>query len=102
MKELCIVVDENDQVVGYDTKKNCHLLSKGLKLHRAFSVFLFDSQNRLMLQKRSGDKITFPHFWANTCCSHPLHTEDGSELPIKDGLGAKRAAIRKLEQELGI
>lgn len=47
-------------------------INKGL-LHRAFSVFLFDSQNRLLLQQRATEKITFPDMWTNTCCSHPLN-----------------------------
>jgi hypothetical protein len=42
-------------------------------LHRAFSVFLFDDDNRLLLQQRAASKITFPRLWTNTCCSHPLH-----------------------------
>ena len=73
--EHCILVDENDNIIGHDSKKNCHLMTNGLKLHRAFSVFLFDSKKRLLLQKRSLDKITFPNYWANTCCSHPLHVD---------------------------
>ena len=96
--EHCILVDEDDNVIGHDSKKNCHLMANGLKLHRAFSVFLFDSKNRLLLQKRSLDKITFPDYWANTCCSHPLFVEGE-----KDGVqGVKNAARRKLQQELGI
>lgn len=43
-------------------------INRGL-LHRAFSVFLFDSQNRLLLQQRASEKITFPDLWTNTCCS---------------------------------
>ena len=72
-------------------------------LHRAFSVFLFDHNNRLLLQRRASEKITFPNMWTNTCCSHPLGVpeETGSELPAAVE-GAKRAAQRKLEQELGI
>jgi hypothetical protein len=42
-------------------------------LHRAFSVFLFNSDNKLLLQQRAASKITFPKVWTNTCCSHPLH-----------------------------
>lgn len=42
------------------------------KLHRAFSVFLFNSEGKLLLQQRAADKITFPNVWTNTCCSHPL------------------------------
>lgn len=41
-------------------------------LHRAFSVFLFNSEGKLLLQQRSATKITFPLYWTNTCCSHPL------------------------------
>lgn len=67
-------------------------------LHRAFSVFLFNEKNELMLQKRTKEKITFPSIWSNTCCSHPLFVQDEME----PGLGVKRAAIRKLEHELGI
>ena len=72
-------------------------------LHRAFSVFLFDSENRLLLQQRASEKITFPDMWTNTCCSHPLGIpgETGSELAASVQ-GAKRAAQRKLDQELGI
>ncbi|XP_070565506.1 isopentenyl-diphosphate Delta-isomerase 1-like [Ptychodera flava] len=102
LKEECIVIDENDKVIGSDSKKTCHLMEnidKGL-LHRAFSVFLFNPNNELLLQQRSDEKITFPGYWTNTCCSHPLSFE--AELEEKDCLGVKRAAQRKLEHELGI
>ncbi|XP_077978658.1 isopentenyl-diphosphate Delta-isomerase 1-like [Glandiceps talaboti] len=102
MKEECILIDENDKVIGSDSKKNCHLMEnidKGL-LHRAFSVFLFNPNGELLLQQRADEKITFPAYWTNTCCSHPLSFE--SELEDKDCLGVKRAAQRKLEHELGI
>jgi isopentenyl-diphosphate delta-isomerase len=77
-------------------------IDKGL-LHRAFSVFLFNDKNELLLQQRAAEKITFPDMWTNTCCSHPLGIpgETGSNLP--DSIdGVKRAAQRKLEHELGI
>ncbi|KAG1055714.1 hypothetical protein G6F46_001325 [Rhizopus delemar] len=102
MEEMCIVIDENDNRIGADSKKTCHLMSNissGL-LHRAFSVFLFDSQNRLLLQQRASEKITFPDMWTNTCCSHPLNTP--SELVEENQLGVRTAAQRKLEHELGI
>ncbi|KAJ8663609.1 isopentenyl-diphosphate delta-isomerase [Lichtheimia ornata] len=102
MEEMCIVIDENDNRVGADSKKTCHLMeniNQGL-LHRAFSVFLFDSENRLLLQQRAPEKITFPNMWTNTCCSHPLNTP--SELVEENQLGARTAAQRKLEHELGI
>jgi isopentenyl-diphosphate delta-isomerase len=123
MDEVCIVLDENDNPIGNFSKKICmsslvksfllpsiltflgHLMTnidKGL-LHRAFSVFLFDSQNRLLLQQRATEKITFPDMWTNTCCSHPLGIpgETGSEL-AESITGVKNAARRKLHQELGI
>lgn len=82
-----------------------HLMSnidRGL-LHRAFSVFLFDSQNRLLLQQRATEKITFPDCWTNTCCSHPLgipgETGVGLDASVQ---GVIRAAQRKLGHELGI
>jgi isopentenyl-diphosphate delta-isomerase len=105
MDEVCIVLDENDVPIGSASKKVCHLMeniNKGL-LHRAFSCFLFDSQNRLLLQQRASEKITFPDLWTNTCCSHPLGipTETGATLEAAVA-GAKRAAQRKLDHELGI
>ncbi len=77
-------------------------IDKGL-LHRAFSVFLFNDQNELLLQQRAAEKITFPDMWTNTCCSHPLGIpgETGSNLPDAV-MGVKRAAQRKLDHELGI
>ncbi|RPA87520.1 Isopentenyldiphosphate isomerase [Ascobolus immersus RN42] len=105
MEEVCIVLDSNDKPIGTGSKKLCHLMTninKGL-LHRAFSVFLFDQEGRLLLQQRADEKITFPGMWTNTCCSHPLGVpgETGSELQ-ESILGVKRAAQRKLDQELGI
>lgn len=96
MEENCIVVDDDDNIIGKDSKVNCHL-KKG-KLHRAFSVLLFNSEDKLLIQQRADEKITFPSIWANSCCSHPLY-QDGEENGIE---GAKKAAIRKLDQELGI
>ncbi|CAN7005612.1 unnamed protein product [Brassica rapa subsp. trilocularis] len=100
---ICILVDENDRVVGHDTKYNCHLMEKiepENLLHRAFSVFLFNSKYELLLQQRSKTKVTFPLVWTNTCCSHPLYRE--SELIEENVLGVRNAAQRKLLDELGI
>ena len=77
-------------------------INKGL-LHRAFSVFLFDSQNRLLLQQRATEKITFPDMWTNTCCSHPLGIPGETGTTLEESVqGVRRAAVRKLDQELGI
>nr|AIK21782.1 isopentenyl diphosphate isomerase 2 [Panax notoginseng] len=102
-EDECILVDENDRVVGHDTKYNCHLMEKIESenlLHRAFSVFLFNSKYELLLQQRSATKVTFPLVWTNTCCSHPLYRE--SELIEENALGTRNAAQRKLLDELGI
>lgn len=110
-KDTCILLDDADKVIGSASKKECHTFRadqpQGL-LHRAFSVFLFNERNELLLQKRASSKITFPDVWTNTCCSHPLHGYAPSEVDgpedVRSGrtLGVKRAAIRKLGHELGI
>lgn len=112
MDELCIVLDYNDKPLGAGTKKLCHLMdniNQGL-LHRAFSVFLFNEKDELLLQQRADEKITFPNMWTNTCCSHPLavkselgNDNDNDINQLSSGInGAKIAAQRKLFHELGI
>ncbi|KAL3652088.1 Isopentenyl-diphosphate Delta-isomerase II [Castilleja foliolosa] len=101
-EDECILVDKNDCVVGHESKYNCHLMEKIESenlLHRAFSVFLFNSEYELLLQQRSATKVTFPLVWTNTCCSHPLYRE--SELIEENALGVRNAAQRKLLDELG-
>jgi len=100
--EQCIEVTPSDASIGPVSKEKSHKtaeINRGL-LHRAFSVFLFNSKGELLLQQRAKTKITFPAYWTNTCCSHPLYTD--AERDEKDHLGVKRAAQRKLEHELGI
>jgi len=109
--DLCIAVSEDDHVVNAFSKKDCHRVDaaqpRGV-LHRAFSVFAFDQQGRLLLQQRAADKITFPGVWTNTCCSHQLSQmqprEEDSQREILDGSvpGTKAAARRKLWHELGL
>lgn len=103
LTERCIVVNENDHIIGDASKQDCHQVQPdgSLILHRAFSVFLFNSQNELLLQKRSPQKITFPGCITNTCCSHPLH-EIVAEREETNVLGVRRAAGRRLNYELGI
>ena len=111
LNDQCILVDTSDNIIGSASKKECHLSSNGY-LHRAFSVLLFDSQNRLLMQQRARHKITFPHYWTNSCCSHPLFIREHCEM-VKDGNnqndllqmrinGVKNAAIKRLNMELGI
>ena len=98
MAEAVLQVDENDVVVGPISKADSHYQSGSL--HRAFSVLLFNPDGQLLLQQRAHDKITFPSVWANSCCSHPLASAE--EMEEDNALGVKVAAIRKLDQELGI
>ena len=87
--EKLILVDKSDRKIGQITKQDAHQ-GKG-RLHRAFSIFLFNDQKQLLLQKRSLKKPLWPGFWANSCCSHP---RVGEEL--------EEAVHRRLEQELNV
>ncbi|CAF3630869.1 unnamed protein product [Rotaria socialis] len=104
LQEPLMVVDQHDRIIGRTTKKDAHLLanieSEPSLVHRAFSFFLFDIStvpSRLILQQRSTEKITYPNLWANTCCSHPLFTDD--EVNGVDGV--KHAVKRRVKIELG-
>jgi isopentenyl-diphosphate delta-isomerase len=99
--ERLILVDHFDNRVDSVTKIEGHLKQSNNKYpHRAFSVFLFSNDNKLMLQQRANKKITFPNLWSNTCCSHPLDIEN--EQIKKDNIGIKNAAIRRMKYELGM
>jgi len=98
MAEAVIQVAEDDTVIGPMSKLETHQGTG--HFHRAFSVLLFNTKGEMLLQQRSPDKVTFPSVWANACCSHPLHSPE--ELEEEGAMGVKRAAVRKLEQELGI
>uniref|UniRef100_H2YV55 isopentenyl-diphosphate Delta-isomerase n=1 Tax=Ciona savignyi TaxID=51511 RepID=H2YV55_CIOSA len=100
LKEECIEVDENDKVLGPKSKLDCHLIRNGPPLHRAFSLFLFNTKNELLLQKRADSKITFPGYYTNTCCSHPLFNK--TELNENLSLGVRHAAQRRTKAELGV
>ena len=88
MNEYVILVDEQDQVIGKMEKLEAH--EKGV-LHRAFSVFVFNSQKELLLQQRAASKYHCPLLWTNTCCSHPRENEDNLD-----------AANRRLSEEMGM
>lgn len=87
--EELILVDENDRIVGTMSKADCHD-GDGV-LHRAFSVFLFDADGRLLIQQRVAGKRLWPLYWANSCCSHPRAGEETEE-----------AVPRRLDEELGV
>jgi len=87
--EPLILVDSRDRAVGELSKSACHDGS-GV-LHRAFSLFIFDSAGRLLLQRRARGKRLWPGYWSNSCCSHPRVGED---MPL--------AVSRRLNEELGL
>jgi isopentenyl-diphosphate delta-isomerase len=100
-EEKLILVDENDNKISSTSKIDAHLRIVNNKYpHRAFSVFMFDQNNELLLQKRSDKKITFKNLWSNTCCSHPIDNED--ENVMNDNIGIRKAATRRIKFELGM
>lgn len=86
--EQVILVDEQDREIGTLEKMQAH---REGKLHRAFSVFIFDMAGRLLLQRRAEGKYHSPGLWTNTCCSHP-----------RPGETVEEAASRRLQEEMGI
>ncbi|XP_026742979.1 isopentenyl-diphosphate Delta-isomerase 1-like isoform X1 [Trichoplusia ni] len=96
-RDICLVVDEKDNFLGTATKRECHKVGDDGKilLHRAFSVFLFNKRGDMLLQRRSSQKVTYPDYYSNACCSHPLYLDDKAEDVIT-------AARRRLHHELGI
>ncbi|KPJ71327.1 isopentenyl-diphosphate delta-isomerase [Parcubacteria bacterium DG_74_3] len=83
-----ILVDERDKEIGVEEKLKAHIEGK---LHRCFSIFVFNSQGELLLQKRTKTKYHSGGLWSNTCCSHP---EPNRNL--------KEEAKRRLKEEMGI
>ena len=86
--ELLILVDDEDRELGHLNKAACHNDS-GI-LHRAFSLFIFNSDGELLLQQRAPEKRLWGGYWSNSCCSHPRKNETMAE-----------AVTRRCEQELG-
>jgi isopentenyl-diphosphate delta-isomerase len=82
-----ILVDKNDKEVGIGEKIKTH--QEG-KLHRAFSIFVFNSNGELLLQKRAKSKYHCGGMWSNTCCSHP-----------RPGESVEKAVHRRLKEEMG-
>ena len=87
MEEKVILVDEKDNQIGLMEKIEAH--EKAL-LHRAFSVFVLNNKNELMLQRRALHKYHSPGLWTNTCCSHQ-----------REGETTLNAAVRRLQEEMG-
>ncbi len=85
--EELILVDTGDNPIGYQAKAACHD-GDGL-LHRAFSLFIFNSAGELLLQQRSPGKRLWPMYWSNSCCSHPRRGET-----------MEQAVDRRLAEEL--
>ena len=88
MEEYVILVDEQDTPIGLMEKQAAHVTPH---LHRAFSVFVFNSKGELLLQQRALSKYHSPGLWTNTCCSHP-----------RDGETVTEAASRRLMEEMGM
>ncbi len=85
--EYVVLVNKNDQPLGAMEKMEAH--ERG-ELHRAFSVFIFNSEGQMMLQKRADEKYHSPGLWTNTVCSHP-----------RTGEGISDAAHRRMMEEMG-
>lgn len=87
MSEYVIIVDENDGEIGIEEKIKAH---KEGKLHRAFSIFIFNAKDEMLLQKRARGKYHSGGLWTNACCSHP---RPGEQVGL--------AAHRRLVEEMG-
>lgn len=87
MTEQVILVDATDEIVGIEEKIKAHLTGA---LHRAFSIFVFNSTGLLLLQKRTSTKYHSKGLWSNTCCGHP-----------RLGESIKEASRRRLLEEMG-
>lgn len=88
MQDFVILVDEQDNPIGTAEKLEAH--QNGGKLHRAFSVLVFNDKGETMLQRRAASKYHCPGLWTNTCCSHPRPDET-----------TLAAASRRLQEEMG-
>jgi isopentenyl-diphosphate delta-isomerase len=87
MNQQLILVNENDDEIGFGEKLPVH---QNAQLHRAFSIFVMNSQHQLLLQKRAYHKYHSGGLWANTCCSHPIRgekQEDSIHRRLKEEMG---------------
>ncbi|CAD8147566.1 unnamed protein product [Paramecium pentaurelia] len=97
-----ILVDFNDKLIQSIDKWEAHstkyIFNEKSFPHRAFSLFLFDKNYRLLLQQRSNAKKTFPLLWANTCCSHQLYHENEDDQVMKYSRSEYYVKKRTLEE----
>ncbi len=92
-----ILVDEEDKPLGTAEKMDAHL--KG-ELHRAFSIFIFNNQGDLMLQRRALDKYHSGGLWTNTCCSHPVEDmslEGFARIRLQEEMGFDATLIKAFD-----
>lgn len=87
MSEFVVLVDEHDKEIGSEEKMKAH---REGKLHRAFSIFVFNSKGEMLLHKRAKQKYHSGGLWTNACCSHPRVGE-----PLEE------AVHRRLKEEMG-
>ncbi|WP_449398739.1 isopentenyl-diphosphate Delta-isomerase [Chryseobacterium wanjuense] len=95
MEEFVVLVSPEDKVLGLMEKQQAHV--NGL-LHRAFSVFLFNSKGEMLLQKRASGKYHSPLKWTNAVCSHPKNGEtylEGAKRRVKEELGIEADISKK-------
>lgn len=91
-----VLVNEQDQEIGKMEKMQAHVEGK---LHRAFSVFVLDDENKMLLQKRAAEKYHSANLWTNACCSHPMPDEnimDAANRRVKEELGMEIKDLKKL------
>lgn len=81
MDEIITLVNARDEIIGYEEKIKVHSLQK---LHRAFSVFIYDrDSNQMLIQKRASGKYHSGGLWSNACCSHPRQNESMEEAVFR-------------------
>jgi len=86
-EERVVLVNTRDEAIGIERKSRAHLIGA---LHRAFSVFVFNNSNELLLQQRTNSKYHSRGLWSNTCCGHP-----------RPGEAVEKASRRRLNEEMG-
>ena len=108
MEDLLILVDDNDNEIGYGEKMETHIMGR---LHRAFSLFVFDKNSKtLLIHQRAVGKYHSGGLWTNSCCSHPrkgetlldavvrrAYEELGLEIPCGDGMVSGLTEVGKFQ-----